>query len=106
HPAPYYHPARISRGDRHPRPTRSPASNRDPKRPAGLRCGCTRACLEDRLTESQALQILDEAIQVLSAEPNLVDVASPVTICGDIHGQYVSPCQPDVTSHFDSEHPL
>ncbi|KAF7973608.1 hypothetical protein HWV62_14776 [Athelia sp. TMB] len=43
---------------------------------------------EGRLTESQALQILEQTTQVLSAEPNLVDVASPVTICGDIHGQY------------------
>ncbi|KIM86602.1 hypothetical protein PILCRDRAFT_774774, partial [Piloderma croceum F 1598] len=39
---------------------------------------------EGRLTETQALYILDQATQVLASEPNLVDVE----ICGDIHGQY------------------
>ncbi|KAF8436362.1 Metallo-dependent phosphatase-like protein [Boletus edulis BED1] len=43
---------------------------------------------EGRLTEKQALQILSKATAILSREPNLVNVGSPVTICGDIHGQY------------------
>lgn len=43
---------------------------------------------EGRLTEPQALSILEKATDRLAREPNLVDVASPVTICGDIHGQY------------------
>ncbi|KAH7908794.1 Metallo-dependent phosphatase-like protein [Hygrophoropsis aurantiaca] len=43
---------------------------------------------EGRLTESQALYILEQATLLLSQEPNLVQVESPVTICGDIHGQY------------------
>lgn len=43
---------------------------------------------EGRLTEEQALFILQRTTEVLTAEPNLVDVSSPVTICGDIHGQY------------------
>lgn len=43
---------------------------------------------EGRLTEAQALYILDQATKLLSNEKNLVDVKSPVTICGDIHGQY------------------
>lgn len=43
---------------------------------------------EGRLTESQALFILQQATDILSREPNLVEVKSPVTICGDIHGQY------------------
>ncbi|KII85433.1 hypothetical protein PLICRDRAFT_178507 [Plicaturopsis crispa FD-325 SS-3] len=43
---------------------------------------------EGRITESQALWILDQTTQVLAREPNLVAVNSPVTICGDIHGQY------------------
>ncbi|KAH7922000.1 Metallo-dependent phosphatase [Leucogyrophana mollusca] len=43
---------------------------------------------EGRLTEEQALYILEQATILLSQEPNLVNVESPVTICGDIHGQY------------------
>ncbi|KIK81582.1 hypothetical protein PAXRUDRAFT_832749 [Paxillus rubicundulus Ve08.2h10] len=43
---------------------------------------------EGRLTEQQALFILSQATVLLSQEPNLVNVGSPVTICGDIHGQY------------------
>ncbi|KAG7095065.1 hypothetical protein E1B28_005855 [Marasmius oreades] len=43
---------------------------------------------EGRLSEAQALFILEQANIVLSREPNLVQVKSPVTICGDIHGQY------------------
>jgi serine/threonine-protein phosphatase 2B catalytic subunit len=44
---------------------------------------------EGRLTEEHALYILEHATAILSEEPNLVDVQGPVTICGDIHGQYV-----------------
>ncbi|KAK7062655.1 hypothetical protein VNI00_000143 [Paramarasmius palmivorus] len=43
---------------------------------------------EGRLTEEQAMFILTEATMMLRQEPNLVQVKSPVTICGDIHGQY------------------
>ncbi|KAF5381810.1 hypothetical protein D9615_005581 [Tricholomella constricta] len=43
---------------------------------------------EGRLTEQQALYILERVTEILTREPNLVDVKSPVTICGDIHGQY------------------
>lgn len=34
---------------------------------------------EGRLTETQALYIIDQATQLLQDEPNLVDVESPVT---------------------------
>ena len=34
---------------------------------------------EGRLTETQAVSILEQATEVLSREPNLVDVKSPVT---------------------------
>ncbi|KAJ7855960.1 Metallo-dependent phosphatase-like protein [Mycena olivaceomarginata] len=43
---------------------------------------------EGRLTEEHALYILDHATELLSSEPNMVEVPGPVTICGDIHGQY------------------
>ncbi|KDQ55506.1 hypothetical protein JAAARDRAFT_195874 [Jaapia argillacea MUCL 33604] len=43
---------------------------------------------EGRLTEDQALALIDKATEVLSTEPNLLNVSGPVTICGDIHGQY------------------
>ncbi|ODV94435.1 hypothetical protein PACTADRAFT_51273 [Pachysolen tannophilus NRRL Y-2460] len=44
--------------------------------------------LEGRLQEDHVVRILDMARDVLAKEPNLLDVPSPVTICGDIHGQY------------------
>ena len=62
---------------------------------------------EGRLTEQQAIYILERATDLLSREPNLLPVPSPVTgespvlsmpptflrcttlVCGDIHGQFV-----------------
>ncbi|BGP48973.1 3',5'-cyclic-nucleotide phosphodiesterase (PDEase) (3':5'-CNP) [Rhodotorula kratochvilovae] len=43
---------------------------------------------EGRLTDEQALFILREASKVLREEPNLLEVDAPITVCGDIHGQY------------------
>ncbi|EIN09033.1 Metallo-dependent phosphatase [Punctularia strigosozonata HHB-11173 SS5] len=43
---------------------------------------------EGRLTEEQALFIIEKATDILRAEPNLLTVDAPVTVCGDIHGQY------------------
>lgn len=45
-------------------------------------------CREGRLTEDQALFILSEATKILRAEPNLLEMDAPITVCGDVHGQY------------------
>lgn len=43
---------------------------------------------EGRLSERQALRIIHKATELFSREPNLLRVSAPITICGDIHGQY------------------
>ncbi|CAL3973325.1 unnamed protein product [Diplocarpon coronariae] len=43
---------------------------------------------EGRLTEEQALFILEEGGKVLKQEPNLLEMDAPITVCGDVHGQY------------------
>ncbi|KAJ7434518.1 Metallo-dependent phosphatase-like protein [Mycena galericulata] len=56
---------------------------------------------EGRLTEEHAMYILEHATKLLSKEPNMVEVQGPVTICGDIHGQYY-----DLMKLFDVGGPL
>jgi len=43
---------------------------------------------EGRLTEDQALWIIQAGTDLLRAEPNLLEMDAPITVCGDVHGQY------------------
>eukprot|EP00732_Lithocolla_globosa_P004092 Lithocolla_globosa_v1_NODE_3596_length_1626_cov_144.644812.p1 type:complete len:464 gc:universal NODE_3596_length_1626_cov_144.644812:1550-159(-) len=43
---------------------------------------------EGRISPSQALYIVETAAQVLRQEENLIEIEAPLTVCGDIHGQY------------------
>ncbi|ORX61487.1 serine/threonine protein phosphatase calcineurin catalytic subunit Ppb1 [Hesseltinella vesiculosa] len=43
---------------------------------------------EGRLTEGQAKAILASVLPILRSEPNLLRLDAPITICGDVHGQY------------------
>lgn len=62
-------------------------STDDPKKPnlAFLKQHLYR---EGRLTEEQALYIIEEGTKILRQEPNLLEMDAPITVCGDIHGQY------------------
>ncbi|KAI1458424.1 Serine/threonine-protein phosphatase 2B catalytic subunit [Annulohypoxylon moriforme] len=43
---------------------------------------------EGRLTDEQALWIIKQGTELLHAEPNLLEMDAPITVCGDVHGQY------------------
>ncbi|ANB11012.1 calcineurin catalytic subunit A [Sugiyamaella lignohabitans] len=43
---------------------------------------------EGRLHEEQAIYIINSATKIIMEEPTLLEIDPPVTLCGDIHGQY------------------
>ena len=43
---------------------------------------------EGRLSEACALKIISDGTSILKAQDNMITVDSPVTVCGDVHGQY------------------
>ncbi|KAL9054097.1 MAG: hypothetical protein Q9162_004354 [Coniocarpon cinnabarinum] len=45
-------------------------------------------CREGRLRQDQAMWIIHKGTELLRAEPNLLEMDAPITVCGDIHGQY------------------
>lgn len=60
---------------------------------------------EGHLTEAQLIKIIDDASQIMSKEPNLLQVGVPSTVIGDIHGQLFDLFQMFECSGYPDEKP-
>jgi serine/threonine-protein phosphatase 2B catalytic subunit len=43
---------------------------------------------EGRLEKADLLELINNFVTIIKAEPNIVKIQDPVTVVGDIHGQY------------------
>lgn len=43
---------------------------------------------EGRLTIDAASQLINDCMKLLRAEPNMLELRYPITVCGDLHGQF------------------
>eukprot|EP01103_Thecamoeba_quadrilineata_P002766 TRINITY_DN12661_c0_g1_i1.p1 TRINITY_DN12661_c0_g1~~TRINITY_DN12661_c0_g1_i1.p1 ORF type:complete len:580 (+),score=109.00 TRINITY_DN12661_c0_g1_i1:53-1792(+) len=43
---------------------------------------------EGRLSPEDVIRLIEQASEIFATEPNLLSVPAPVTVCGDIHGQF------------------
>src|SRR3989338_2088394 len=43
---------------------------------------------EGRLQKADVIRLVEMARAIFAAEPNVVEVGVPVTVCGDVHGQF------------------
>lgn len=43
---------------------------------------------EGKLTKSDLLELVNTFVSIVKAEPNIVKIQDPVTVVGDIHGQF------------------
>eukprot|EP00704_Kipferlia_bialata_P006942 g6942.t1 len=42
----------------------------------------------ERVSEKDMRSLLWAAMELMSEEPNVLSLAAPINVCGDIHGQY------------------
>jgi hypothetical protein len=43
---------------------------------------------EGRISNQHALYLIHAGAQLLRSEPNVLEIDAPITVCGDVHGQY------------------